>query len=224
MDPRSPDRLPSAPEIVVRELGVRFQDRWVIRDLSFDVHAGEKVALLGPSGSGKSTLLHCILGFIAPAEGSVEIDGEPVNAKSIWSLRQRMAWVAQQPSFGEGTTRDILEQPLLYQCNRHLRANLDRVPALMQQFNLERALLDKDITELSGGERQRIAYIRAKLLDRPILLLDEPSSALDEANARLIAADLAGSELTVLAISHDPDWHGFVDRTIDLPKRSEEAA
>ncbi len=203
--------------IDVEGLGVVYDERWVLRGFGLRVGAGEKVALTGPSGSGKSTILKCILGLVAPREGAVSVLGTPVDARGVWEARRRLAYVAQEPELGPGAVREALERPFAFKANAALRGNLERLPALLERFHLEPALLDKESASLSGGEKQRVAIVLALLLERPILLLDEASSALDPANKRAVTDFLRDAgELTVLSVAHDADWLGCADRVVQL--------
>jgi ABC-type iron transport system FetAB ATPase subunit len=215
-DPQN-DRQVRPPAIEIDALGVRHGGRWVLRDFSLTLARGEKVTLAGPSGAGKSTVLRCVLGLAVPQEGQVNVEGRPMSAQSVWQLRQRMAYVAQEPDFGPGTAREIIERPFEYKANAALRPNLDRLGELMERFNLAHALLDQEVATLSGGEKQRIALLSAIVLDRPIILLDEASSALDKANSQAVAQFIGSQrDLTVLSVSHNAEWESFSGRTVEL--------
>lgn len=201
--------------IELEKVRVDFEERTILRDFSLKVNKGEKVLLRGPSGAGKSTVLRCVLGLVKPTEGSVRIDGEEINAHNVWSIRRRLAYVAQEPDMGTGTVREVIERPFEFKANHSLRGNLDRLPELLERFNLPDFLLDKDMATLSGGEKQRFALVSAILLDRPIVLLDEASAALDQENKQAVADFFHDSpHLTVLAVSHDTEWSAFATRSV----------
>ncbi len=209
--------MSAAPAVEIHGLGVCFASRWILRGFDLRIGAGEKVSLTGPSGTGKSTVLKCVLGLVAPQEGAIRVFDHPVDAQGVWEARRRLAYVAQEPDLGTGTARQVIEQPFAYKANAGLRRNLDRLPSLLDRFNLPPDILDKPMPTLSGGEKQRIALLSALLLERPILLLDEASSALDKANQQAIAAFLQQApELTVLSVAHDTEWLGFSSRVVDL--------
>lgn len=203
--------------IEIDRLGVRFDNRWVLRGFDLHMYPGEKVTLTGLSGSGKSTVLKCVLGLVIPQEGSIGVFGRPVNGHSVWEVRRHLAYVAQEPDLGSGTARQAIGRPFAYKVNAGLRGNLERLPGLMRRFSLSQALLDKEISTLSGGEKQRVALISAILLARPVILLDEASSALDKTNKEAVADyfERAG-DLTVLSVSHDTEWLGFSTRVVDM--------
>lgn len=205
------------PAIEIDNLGVRFNQRWVVRGFCARIMRGEKVALTGPSGAGKSTVLKCVLGLAMPQEGTLRVLGQRLDAGSVWQVRHSLAYVAQEPDLGTDTARQVIHQPFQYKANAHLRGNLHRLGELLARFNLDDGLLDQQMSALSGGEKQRIALICAILLDRPIILLDEASSALDKANRQAVANFIsAARELTVLSVAHDVEWLGFSDRVIEL--------
>jgi ABC-type iron transport system FetAB ATPase subunit len=207
------------PAIEIDHLTVKLDGQKLFSGLDLDLHQGQKLTLTGRSGCGKSTLLHCLLGFVEPAEGTIRIFGEELTSDSVWQLRTRMAYVAQEPAMGTGKVRDLLKHPFTFNNNRHLRNNIVQVPELMERLYLHETLLDKDISTLSGGEKQRFALISALLLDRDILLLDEASSAMDQAAKHAVIGLLGSSEkLTVLSVSHDQEWIGFSDEVVDLAK------
>jgi putative ABC transport system ATP-binding protein len=204
--------------IEIRDLTVRFGPRCLFDGLSIRLAPGEKATVTGRSGSGKTTLLRCVLGFVVPDQGTIRIEGEPLTPRSVWRLRTRLAYVAQEPDLGEGTVRDVLERPFAYHVNAHLRDNLARTDELFARFLLPRSLLDDEIATLSGGEKQRVALVSALLLERRILLLDEASSALDKTSEAAIRDDLsARADLTVLSVSHKPEGFGFTGQLIELP-------
>ncbi len=203
--------------IEIDDLGINYDDRWILRGFSSRVAAGEKVSLTGPSGSGKSTVLKCILGLVEPQEGSINVLGNPVAGGGVWETRRSLAYVAQEPELGAGLVRQAIERPFAFKANAGLRGNLKRLVPLLERFNLDPALLEKESLSLSGGEKQRIALILAVFLDRPIILLDEASSALDQDNKQAVVEFIReAGDLTVLSVAHDAEWLGFADRVVNL--------
>jgi len=181
--------------------------RDALRGLTLEVPAGKTVALVGASGSGKSTVFAALLGFVPPRKGQVLWAGKDAAGMSRRSLRDRMAWVPQEPILFTGTVRQNLafgraeasESELWDALRRaHADAFVRALPRGLEEAVGERGAL------LSGGQRQRIAIARAFLRDPSLLLLDEPTSALDAASEREVQAGL--SELqkgrTTLVIAH----------------------
>jgi len=205
------------PAIEINDLRVVFAGRSILSGFSLRLFPGQKITLVGKSGCGKSTLLRSLLGFVTPEAGIIRIFGTEITGRSVWKLRTRMAYVAQEPEMGTGKVRDLLARPFTFKCNRHLQENVNRIPDLVERLHLPESILEKDISVLSGGEKQRIALISGLLLDREILLLDEASSALDKAAKSAVIGLVGFNEaLTVLSVSHDQEWVGFSDHLVDL--------
>jgi ABC-2 type transport system ATP-binding protein len=145
-------------------LGKRFGEREALRDVSFEAHPGELLALVGPNGAGKTTLLSILAGVQQPSAGSVSRSGGEVG------------WVPQQPA---------VYSKLSVAENLSLFAHLERVadPAATVRLMLEQTGLEDRANEqlgrLSGGNRQRVNIAIGLLADPPVLLLDEPSASLD---------------------------------------------
>lgn len=102
----------SDPAVAMERIGIVFDGQLVLTVFSLRVESGEKVCLQGASGSGKSTLLKCLLGLAMPRAGRIQIQGQTLTPKSVWRLRRQMAWVPQNPDWGDLTVRQALEQPL----------------------------------------------------------------------------------------------------------------
>ncbi|HSM55465.1 MAG TPA: ABC transporter ATP-binding protein [Candidatus Sulfomarinibacteraceae bacterium] len=161
------------PIILVNELTKRFGNLTAVDHVSFDVEAGEAVALWGANGAGKTTALRCLL-HLMPFSGQVKVGGIDVQQQGK-AARRLMGFVPQELSFHDDLT--VAETLIFY-------ARLKKVPA---DFNftplLERLELlphvQKPVRDLSGGLKQRLALALALLADPPILVLDEPTSNLD---------------------------------------------
>jgi ABC-type multidrug transport system ATPase subunit len=205
--------------IRISNLSLVARGRLLLEGFSLQLAAGEKCSLTGSSGSGKTTLLRCLMGFSTPAAGDIELFGQPLSTKTVWGLRQKMAWVAQEPELGDGTAREALQRPLAFRANRNLETSPKRMPELVLQLRLEPELLDQPVAKLSGGEKQRVAILAALLLERPILLLDEASSALDPTARDAVTTVLNGLDrTTILSVSHDPASFPVGDRVVKLPR------
>jgi sulfate transport system ATP-binding protein len=164
--------------IVVRNLSKRFGSFQAVADVSFEVPAGQLVALLGPSGSGKSTILRIIAGLEPADAGDVELTGEdatnlPAQQRGVGFVFQHYALfrhmtVRQNVAFGLEVMRPRPSRDLI-------RTRVDELLELVQLLGYA----ERYPTQLSGGQRQRVALARA-LAPRPkVLLLDEPFGALD---------------------------------------------
>jgi branched-chain amino acid transport system ATP-binding protein len=158
------------PLLKIDRLTARYGQITALEDVSLEVHAGEAVALLGANGAGKSTLLKTVMGFVAPARGSIELDGRPLAGVSV-AGRSRLG-LGYSPEgrrvFPGMTVRENLEVA-------------SRGASIEELFDIFPALKEKARAlgwQLSGGQQQMLAIGRA-LMTRPrLLLLDEPSLGL----------------------------------------------
>lgn len=188
-------RYPSRPDVQV------------LKDLTFDVTPGQRVALVGPSGAGKSTVFSVILGFNDPESGEVLFDSRPASTLALQALRSQIAIVPQEVLLFGGSIRENIEygKP---------GASFEEIEAAARQANAHEfitelpegfeTLVGPRGTKLSGGQRQRIAIARAILADPRILLLDEATSALDSESERLVneALERLMAGRTSLVIAH----------------------
>ena len=169
---------------------------------------GTVTALVGRSGSGKSSLASLIPRFYEPDSGSILLDGQPLSAWRLDSLRSQIAWVGQQiVLFNDSIGRNIAYGALGNASRAQIAAAADAANA-SEFINRLPDGLDSQAGEggalLSGGQRQRIAIARALLKDAPLLILDEATSALDTESERLIQDALKRllRDRTVLVIAH----------------------
>ena len=179
-----------------------------LRDVSFTLRAGERIALVGPSGAGKSTLASLLLRFMEPDSGHILVDGAALSGMPPYAWRERIAWVPQAPYlFNASAAENIrLARP---------SATMDdvmRAAALAHAHEFIMSLprgydtpLGERGARLSGGQAQRIALARAVLReDAPLLLLDEPSAHLDPELEALLqdTLDRLSRDRTTLVIAH----------------------
>ena len=180
----------------------------VLRDISFTIHPGEVVALVGLSGAGKSTIADLIPRFYDPQEGAIFVDGHDIRAVMLESLRRQIAIVPQETVLFGGTIRDNIAygdpeatdamiEAAASAANAH-RFICEELPNGYQTKVGERG------KQLSGGQRQRIAIARALLKDPRILILDEATSSLDAESEHLVqtALDELMKGRTTLVIAH----------------------
>ena len=182
-------------------------DALAVDGVSFNVRAGEKVAIVGPSGAGKSTLFHLLLRFYDPVSGSISLDGVPIRAADPSELRARIALVPQESVVFAATARENIRfgRPGASDAEVERAAELAHATEFIRRLpdGFEAQLGERGVT-LSGGQRQRIAIARAILRDAPLLLLDEATSSLDAESETLVQTAL--EELmrhrTTLVIAH----------------------
>ena len=211
------DAAPDPPEAIVLESidrGIRLDHvtfsygrEPVLRDVSFEIEAGEVVAIVGPTGAGKSTLIDLLIGFEKPDSGEISFDDIPANRLSRRSLLNLVALVTQQPFLFD----DTISENIRYgrpEASRGEVEDAGRV-AELGEF-VKRLPLGYDTPvgehgiELSGGQRQRITLARAILKRASLLLLDEATSALDARTERTIQAAIENMQgrRTVVIVAH----------------------
>lgn len=180
---------------------------WVLKDMSFVIHPGESVALVGASGCGKSTVFNLISKLYEASEGTVRFDGEDIRELDEESIRGNLAVVSQNPYLFQLSIRenlrlvkpDMTEEEMRTACKM---ACIDRdIEAMPEGYD---TLIDENGVNLSGGQRQRLAIARALLKDSRVLMLDEATSALDnmtQAKIQQAIANIRGDK-TVITIAH----------------------
>ena len=169
----------------------RFGATAALREISFELHPGERVAIIGPNGAGKTTLLQILAGGMTPDRG--EVDLPPAG------------WVPQRAAvYTKLTVRENLQ----------LFGRLEKAPAerVMRMLELTELRGDEETGKLSGGNRQRLNIAVGLLGDPSLVLLDEPSASLDPAQRERLWAFIATLEATVLYTTHDV---GEADRHAD---------
>jgi ATP-binding cassette subfamily C protein len=158
-----------------------FPGQEVLRGISLDIPAGQKVALVGASGGGKSTLVQVLLGLYPPQQGEVCFDGVPVQRIGLERVREHVATVLQQPALFNGSVRDNLTMGRAFD-DRQLWQALEVAQLKSFVIGLEQGLdtlVGRQGVRLSGGQRQRLAIARMVLSDPAVVILDEATSALD---------------------------------------------
>jgi ATP-binding cassette subfamily B protein len=194
----------------IRFDGVGFaydQQRPVLRDISLDIAPGETVAFVGASGAGKTTLLALVPRFYQPTTGRITIDGLPLEAMTIESLRRQIGLVSQDVFLFGGTLRENIAYGRLGASDAEIMegARKARIADLIESLpeGLDTIVGERGVT-LSGGQKQRVAIARAFLKNPPILILDEATSALDSQTEREIQSALEALAVgrTTLVIAH----------------------
>jgi alpha-D-ribose 1-methylphosphonate 5-triphosphate synthase subunit PhnL len=200
----------------------------VVRGVSFQVAAGECVALSGPSGAGKSSILKMIFGNYRCDDGHIGIrhrgaviDLATAEPRQVLGVRRSTVGYVSQflRAVPRVPTIEVVAEPLI--ANGMTRAEAhEKAGALLRQLNIPERLWTLPPSTFSGGEQQRVNIARGFISDLPILLLDEPTASLDAAN-RTVVVELIGRKrrqgVAIVAIVHDDEVrHQIADRIIDV--------
>ena len=175
----------------VKNISKSFGDLQVLKKISFDIHKGEKIAILGPSGSGKSTILRCINQLETYDSGENNYMGKPVNSgQALHELRQHIEMVFQR--FNVFTHMSVLQNVI--EAPVHVKKvpkqeTIVKAKDLLKMVGLE-GREEAMAKNLSGGQQQRVAIARAMAMNPEVILFDEPTSALDP--------ELVGEVLSVI--------------------------
>ena len=194
-----------APPIVARALGARYDSDLALQDLTFEVQAGQRVAVVGPNGAGKTTLFKVIAGILDPTHGSIAIHGHgPGKHVCVGYVPQRTQVDLKFPVTVRevvmmGRVRDIglLRWPS--------REDWQKVEAALKRVGMA-AERDRRIEEISTGQQQRMLLAQAVAQEAQLVLLDEPLSGVDMPSQEAIFEildDLRRDGVTVLVATHD---------------------
>ncbi|NLP45534.1 MAG: amino acid ABC transporter ATP-binding protein [Epulopiscium sp.] len=193
-----------------------FDGKTVLKDVSFQLKAGEILAIIGPSGAGKTTILRCINALEKSDRGTIKIDGTYLcrdDNKSIYATNEEMKTIRKKiglvfQNYNLFPHMSVMENIIEAPINAFGVSKKEAMDKAVELLNIM-GLLDKKDSypfELSGGQKQRVAIARACALNPKIMCLDEPTSALDpelrEGIANIIE-DLAKDNMGILIITHD---------------------
>jgi phospholipid/cholesterol/gamma-HCH transport system ATP-binding protein len=216
MTAESPIESPEAaasetqPIIEVQNLFKEFGGRVVTNEVSFKVHRGDTLIIMGGSGCGKSTLLRQVIGSIKPASGSIKIFGQEITGMSereLAKIRRRFGVLFQSGALLQSLT---VGENVALPITEHSKVD-DNIVELMVKFKLELVGLtgfeDLKPSEISGGMKKRVALARALALDPELLFSDEPTSGLDPVMTAVVdklTQDLTRNlGMTAVVVTHD---------------------
>ena len=199
--------------ITVENLSKSFGNLEVIKNISFSVHRGEVLGIIGPSGSGKSTLLRCICQLEKVSGGSVSICGSTMVKDGVYAEKNELRRIGLDvglvfqnfnlfPHFS--VLRNITEAQQIV-LGRDKDQAREIAMDLLKKMNLETKALSYPC-ELSGGQQQRVSIARALALKPQVLFFDEPTSALDpELTGEILSVirDLAKEKMTMVVVTHE---------------------
>jgi dipeptide transport system ATP-binding protein len=185
------------------------------RDITFEIPAGQTVAMVGGSGSGKSTVARCVTRLERPDTGEIWVNGQEIAqlpCRDLRRLRGHIQMIFQDPITSMNprmSAAEIIEEPWLIQDRGNAKERRSAAAEVMERVGLAGEWIDRRITEFSGGQQQRIAIARALMLSPRILIFDEALSGLDLETQAQISELLIKLQrqysLAYLLISHDLD-------------------
>ncbi|AWP47000.1 energy-coupling factor ABC transporter ATP-binding protein [Levilactobacillus brevis] len=189
-----------------------------LTDVSFTVHAGEWLAIVGHNGSGKSTLAKSLDGLLPFTQGSVTVGGITLTPETVWQVREQIGMIFQNPDnqFVGATVEDDVAFGLE---NRQISRDemVPRVQAALAQVGMT-SFAQREPSSLSGGQKQRVALAGIVAIAPKILILDEATSMLDpqgRIEMLAIVRQLRQQQnLTVISITHDIDEAASADRVL----------
>jgi ATP-binding cassette, subfamily B, bacterial len=206
-----------------RQVSFSYENKPVLRDVSFTAKPGELVAIVGPSGSGKTTLVSLLPRFYDPSDGRILVDGHDTSEYRLRTLREQIAIVQQEVIVFAGTVRGNLRYGALDATDAQIEAAARAANAHDFIIGLEDGY-DTQLAEsgigLSGGEKQRLSIARAFLKNAPILILDEPTAALDTRSEELVfrAVEQLREGRTTFVIAHRLSTVRSADRILVLDR------
>jgi ATP-binding cassette subfamily C protein CydD len=195
--------------------------RPALKGISFDLKAGEHVALVGKSGAGKSTTLNLLLGFLQPDKGRILVNETLLAVLTPESWRKQVTWIGQNPVLFYGTIKENILMGRTGASDSEVNRAARSARVLDFSMNLDEGLntlIGEQGLGLSRGQAQRVALARAFLKDTSVLLLDEPTAGLDTENERLVikALEKLTQGRTVLLLTHRLNNIQQADRILEL--------
>ncbi|HCW7744064.1 TPA: ABC transporter ATP-binding protein [Staphylococcus aureus] len=221
LDKKGKDLTIENDDIAFENVNFSYDDKQVIKNVSFDIAANTSTAIVGPSGSGKSTLCHLLLRFYDVNDGFIRIGGIDIKDLKLSSLMSQISAVFQKVYL----FNDTIENNILFGNPDATEEEVVRAAkqACCHDFIMKlpdgyKTVLHEKGNNLSGGERQRISIARAILKDAPIIILDEATASIDPENEQLIqtAINELSKGKTVITIAHKLETIKNADQIIVL--------
>jgi len=212
----------SIESIKIDNLSFGYSNKFILKNLSCDIKAGEQIGIYGESGSGKSTLINCLIGLFMPNEGDIYINNLNIS-KNLNLWQSFVAYLPQNAFLIDDTITANIALGIDKDAINH-----NKVKEAIYKANLGNFIFsvdfdfDQNLGEngnlLSGGQKQRVAIARALYFDRKILILDESTSALDSSSERKIIKELGqlDKDIIKIIISHNHDLFANCDRVFEL--------
>jgi D-methionine transport system ATP-binding protein len=177
----------------------------ILENISFAVHQGDRLGIMGPSGAGKTSLLRLLNRLAEPSQGVINFENQPFAEIPVLSLRRQIVLVPQEPKLLGMTVKNALVYPLQLQQIK-IGEIQSRIDQCCQKLGIPDEWLERNELQLSLGQRQLVTIARGLIMQPKILLLDEPTSALDaDKSDHLINVLIELSEtqgLTIIMVNH----------------------
>lgn len=204
----------------IKNVSFSYEDKAVLKNVSFSAGGGEIISILGPNGVGKSTLFKCILGFLKPQKGIVEIDGRDVLSLTDRERALSTAYIPQ--SFNPVFNHSVLETVMMGAASR---LGLFETPGKEERRRAEEligamgiaGISSRGTRKISGGEKQLMLLARSLMQEAEILIMDEPTSSLDFANSHRVmrkVKELSQRGYTIIFSTHSPSLAALYSSSI----------
>ncbi|MDF2940881.1 MAG: lptB [Gammaproteobacteria bacterium] len=199
-------------------LGKKYKNRWVVKDMSIEVNSGEIVGLLGPNGAGKTTGFYMIVGLVKASSGKILLDHENITALPIHRRAQKgIGYLPQEPSvFRKLSVEDNIMAILETQSHLSEQERRERLEYLLEELHIGHIRQTLGLS-LSGGERRRVEIARALATSPQFILLDEPFAGVDPISVidiKRIIMHLKQKNIGILITDHN------VRETLDICERA----
>lgn len=205
--------------ISIKKISKKYNNKYVFRNISFDINDNEKLLIIGPSGCGKTTLIRCLNGLNKVNSGNIFLNGVKISNIDDVTLKSKVGMVFQNYNlFPHLTVRENVSlAPKLLKMGNDREID-DLVKRLLSEVNIINKI-DSYPSKLSGGEKQRVAIARTLATKPEVILLDEPTSALDPAtiNDFISLLNELSKTTTIVVVSHEMDLiKSFADKVLFL--------
>lgn len=213
-------KIKAEQEIIIDKIDFSYRKELkLLHNFSMNINKGECVAITGQSGCGKSTISKLLLGLYKVENGMIWIDGQPYLKINNMEIRQKIAYVPQEPYLFNDSIKENIRIGKLNATDEEIEnaAKIAHAHEFIMKFeNGYETMVGERGNKLSGGERQRIAIARAIIKDAPIILLDEATSALDNESEQFVNESLKSliNKKTIIMIAHRPSTIALADRKI----------
>lgn len=205
--------------ISIKKISKKYNNKYVFRNISFDINDNEKLLIIGPSGCGKTTLIRCLNGLNKVNSGNIFLNGVKISNIDDVVLKSKVGMVFQNYNlFPHLSVRENVSlAPKLLKMGNEKEID-DLVKRLLSEVNIINKI-DSYPSKLSGGEKQRVAIARTLATKPEVILLDEPTSALDPAtiNDFISLLNELSKTTTIVVVSHEMDLiKSFADKVLFL--------